>query len=140
MKSAAVLLLLTVALATVAGAQTATSTQPVTIDGSVHPELIPDDAAAFAVFSVHSKFGFPATNANTEKHHAKIGLSTADHATYEAAMQMLHNNKSARAATFTNLLKLLSPDGQAKLKAFIQAEKRTMQFHRQEPIPQEVAQ
>ena len=134
------LLLLTLALATLAGAQTSSSNQPVTIDGSVHPELIPDEAAAFAVFSVHSKFGSAATNANTERHHAKLGLSEADHATYLAAMQTFHDNKSARTVTLTNLLKLLSPDGQAKLKAFIQAEKRTMQYHRQEPTPQEVAQ
>ena len=86
-------------------------------------------------------YGSGADSANTEKHHAKVGFSAADHAIYDAAMQAYFNNrKHGAAATMTGLLSTLSPDGQAKLKAFIQAEKAHMQYHTQPPIPQEVAQ
>lgn len=115
--------------------------QQATINGSEHPELIPDSAAALAVFSVHSMFGSAAVNTNTEKQHAKIGLSAADHAIYESAMQAHFNarsarNRSAQTATFGHLLATLSADGQARLKAFIRAEKKSMQYHVQEPIEQ----
>jgi hypothetical protein len=103
--------------------------QQTTINGTEHPELIPDEAAARAVFSVHSMFDSPANIANAEKHHAKIGFSPADHAIYDAAMQAHFNNKKQHAAvTMRGLLSTLSPDGQAKLKAFIQAEKARMQY------------
>jgi hypothetical protein len=116
-------------------------TQQTTINGSEHPELIPDVAAAQAVFSVHSMYKTPADIANTEKHHAKLNLSPADHAIYDAAMQAHFNSKRRNAAaTMTGLLSTLSPDGQTKLKAFIQSEKAHMQYHTQPPIPQEVAQ
>ncbi|MGC2323087.1 MAG: hypothetical protein WA463_10695, partial [Terriglobales bacterium] len=44
--------------------------QQTTINGSEHPELIPDAAAAQAVFGVHSMYDTPANIANTERHHA----------------------------------------------------------------------
>ncbi len=136
---APLLLLVTVALATITGAQN-TIAQPVTIDGAVHPELIPDEAAALAVFSVHSMFGSAAVNANTEKHHAKIGLSDADRVIYHAAMQLFHSDKASRPRAYQSVMSSLSFDGQSKLKAFIQAEKRNMHYHLQQPIPQEVNQ
>jgi len=113
-------------------------TQQTTVNGNEHPEGIPDSAAAMAVFSVHSMFDTPANIANAEKHHAKLNLSPADHAVYDAAMQALFNNPRSRTEeAYTNLLATLSPDGRDKLKAFIQAEKRHMQYHTQPPIPQE---
>jgi len=75
--------------------------------------------------------------ANTEKHHAKLNLSPADHAIYDAAMQALFNNPKSLATALSSLLPTLSADGQAKLKAFIQSEKAHMQYHTQPPIPQE---
>ena len=114
--------------------------QQSTINGSEHPELIPDAAAALAVFGVHSMLKTPTDIANSEKQHAKLNFSPADHAIYDAAMQALANNPKSKATAYTNLLSALSSDGQAKLKAFIQAEKAHMQYHTQPPIPQEVAQ
>lgn len=120
--------------------------QQTTINGREHPELIPDEAAARAVFSVHSMYGCPtakadcdvaAVVANTEKHHAKLNLSPADHDIYDAAMQALFNNPKSLTTAFASLLPTLSADGQAKLKAFIQSEKAHMQYHTQPPIPQE---
>ena len=111
--------------------------QQTTVTGSEHPELIPDSAAARAVFNVHSMFGSPANAANTEKQHAKLNLSPADHALYDAAMQAHFSNKKRHAAaTMTGLLSALSPDGQAKLKAFIQSEKAHMQYHAQQAVAQ----
>jgi hypothetical protein len=106
--------------------------QQTTINGSEHPELIPDQAAAIAVFGMHSAQD---NLANTEKHHAKLQLSAADHAIYDAAMVALHNQPKTRANTYDILMTRLSPDGQAKLKAFIQSEKRHMQYHIQPPLP-----
>lgn len=140
MKFIAIVFLLILALAPHSTAQTPASEEPISVDGSVHPELIPDDAAALAVFGVHSMFADPAAEANTEKHHAKIGLSQADHAIYDAAMRSFRNTKGWRTQALPNLLNALGPDGQAKLKAFIQSEKRHMHFDRQVPIPQEVNQ
>ena len=115
--------------------------QQSTINGSEHPELIPDAAAIQAVFSVHSMFATSADAALAEKHHAKLNLSPGDHAIYDAAMQAHFNASRKNAASvMTGLLSSLSPDGQAKLKAFIQSEKRHMQYHVQPPVPQEVAQ
>lgn len=115
--------------------------QQTTINGSDHPELIPDAAATAAVFSVHSMYKTAADVTNTEKQHAKLGLSAADHAIYDAAMQAhFADKKQHAAAVMTGLMSTLSPDGQAKLKAFIQAEKTHMQYHTQPAIPQEVAQ
>ena len=120
--------------------------QQTTVNGSEHRGLIPDEAAARAVFSVHSMYGCPTAKpdcdvatviANTEKHHAKVNLSPADHAIYDAAMQALFNNPKSAATAFSSLLPTLSADGQAKLKAFIQSEKAHMQYHTQPPIPQE---
>lgn len=119
--------------------------QQTTVNGSEHPELIPDEAAARAVFGVHSMYGCPtakadcdvaAVVANTEKQHAKLNLSAADHAIYDAAMQAFFNNKSARASAYSTLLSALSIDGQTKLKAFIQAEKVHMQYHTQPAVAQ----
>jgi hypothetical protein len=111
--------------------------QQTTINGSEHPELIPDSAAARAVFNVHSMFGSPADTANTEKQHAKLNLSPADHAIYDAAMQAHFNNKRRNSsATMAGLLSTLSPDGKAKLLAFIQAEKKGMQYHTQPAVAQ----
>jgi len=119
--------------------------QQTTINGSEHPELIPDGAAARAVFSVHSMYGCPtakadcdvaAVVANTEKQHAKLNLSAADHAIYDAAMQALFNNPKSQATAFSSLLPIFSADGQAKLKAFIQAEKVHMQYHTQPAVAQ----
>lgn len=119
--------------------------QQTTINGREHPELIPDEAAVQAVFSVHSMYGCPtakadcdiaAVVANTEKHHAKLNLSAADHAIYDAAMQAYFaGGKKNVAAAMTGLLSL-SAEGQAKLKAFIQSEKARMQYHVQPAIPQ----
>jgi len=124
--------------------------QQTTVNGSEHPELIPDEAAARAVFSVHSMYGCPtakpdcdvaAVVANTEKHHAKLNLSAADHAIYDAAMQAhLNSNKQNASAVMAGLTSTLSPDGLAKLKAFIQSEKAHMQYHTQQPIYQGGAQ
>ena len=116
--------------------------QQTTVNGSQHPELIPDSAAAMAVFSVHSMYKNPTDIANTEKHHAKIGFNTVDHAIYDSAMQAYFNavmshNPSAMTATASNLNLTLSADGQTKLKAFIQREKARMQYHIQPAIPQE---
>lgn len=110
--------------------------QQTTINGSDHPELIPDDAAAVAVFSVHSMFSTPGDIVNTAKQQAKLRFSPTDLAVYQAAMQAFASHSEVRAATYTNLLPTLSPDGQAKLKAFIQAEKARMQYHMQKPILQ----
>lgn len=55
-------------------------------------------------------------------------------------MQALFNDPKSRATAFSSLLSTLSPDGQAKLKSFIQSEKRHMQYHTQKPIRQEVSQ
>jgi len=110
--------------------------QQTTVNGSEHPELIPDSAAAMAVFSVHSMFDTPANIANTERHQAKLNLAPADHAIYDAAMQALFNNPKSQATAFSSLLPILSADGQAKLKAFIQAEKVHMQYHTQPAVAQ----
>lgn len=142
MKSAVVLLLILLASATIAGAQNTTSAQPVTIDGSAHPELIPDAAAVRAILGTHANFKDAASIANAEKLHAKIGFSVADHAVYDAALQVHFNTKKQNpaAVVYANLLRTLSPDGQAKLKAFIQGEKAHMQYHTQPAFPQEVSQ
>ncbi len=83
--------------------------QQITINGNEHPELIPDEAAASAVFSVHSMFDTPADSTNTEKHHAKVGLSEQDRAAYYAAMQNFHQmavaKKPLRASSVLGELK-----------------------------------
>jgi len=111
--------------------------QQTTINGSEHPELIPDAAATQAVFKVHSMLDTPAKIASAAKQQAKIGLSPADLAAYQAAMQTYFAaNKQNASATMAGLLSTLSPDGQAKLKAFIQSEKKTMQYHTQPAVAQ----
>jgi len=107
--------------------------QVTTIRGSEHPELIPDEAAAIAVFAVHSDQG---NAANTEKHHAKLQLSGRDHSTYDAMMVIFSRYEEERTDTYKYLLQQLSPDGQVKLKAFIQIEKQRMQ-HQIHPAPPE---
>lgn len=114
--------------------------QQTTINGGEHPELIPDDAAAVAVFSVHSMSSTPADIANTAKQQAKLRFSATDLAVYRAAMQAFASNSEVRTGTYAKLLSTLSPDGQAKLKTFIQAEKAHMQYHMQKPIVQGVGQ
>jgi len=111
--------------------------QQTTINGSEHPELIPDSAAALAVFSVHSMFGTPANAANTAKHQAKIGLSAPDLAAYNAAMLAYHSNPK-QPPTLAQMQTALSADGYSKLLAFIRSEKAHMQYHTQPPIPQGV--
>jgi len=98
--------------------------QVTTIKGPEHPELIPDEAAAIAVFGVHSD---TADTTNTEKHHAKLQLVPDDHAIYDAAMATFRQPKS-RGNTYNNLIQRLSPNGQAKLRWFIQSEKAHMQY------------
>ena len=98
--------------------------QVITVRGSEHPELIPDETAAIAVFVVHSD---QYNAANTEKHHAKLGFSARDHSTYDAAMTILGRYPEDRNDTYNQLLQQLSPDGQAKLEKFIQTEKHRMQ-------------
>jgi len=110
--------------------------QQTTINGSQHPELIPDDAAARAVFSVHSMFSTPADAANTTKQQAKIGLSAADLAAYNAAMLAYFNSNPKQTPTLAQMQTTLSADGYSKLLAFIRSEKAHMQYHTQAPIPQ----
>lgn len=110
--------------------------QQTTVDGREHPELIPDDAAARAVFSVHSMFDTPANTANTAKHQAKIGLSAADLAAYNAAMLAYRSNPK-QPPTLAQMQTALSAEGYSKLLAFIRSEKAHMQYHTQPPIPQE---
>jgi hypothetical protein len=106
-----------------------------TINGAEHPELIPDQAAASAIFSVHSMFATSADQVNTEKHHAKLNLSPADQVTYDAAMQSFFNRINSHKeavltitqSTLDSLKATLSADGAAKLTAFIKSEKRHMQ-------------
>jgi hypothetical protein len=107
--------------------------QIITVRGSEHPELIPDEAAAIAVFGVHSD---QADIANTEKHHAKLQLSIRDHSTYDAAMLVFWRYPEERSKTYHNLLQQLSPDGEAKLKRIVQNEKVHMQ-HQIHPPPAE---
>lgn len=52
--------------------------QQSTIDGSTNPAGIPDEAAARAVFSVHSMFGAPADIVNSAKQRDKIGFSVTE--------------------------------------------------------------
>lgn len=108
--------------------------QVITIRGSEHPELIPDGAAAIAVFGVHSDH---ANSANTEKDHAKLHLSAHDHSTYDAAMVIFSRYPEDRGNTYDQLLQELGPDGQAKLKAFLQTEKHRMQYQVHPPPPEE---
>jgi len=103
--------------------------QQTTVNGSEHPELIPDAMAVSAVFSMHS---MPTAAA----HRAKIGLSASDLAIYAAAMLSYRSSGNHTTATYNNLMQSLSADGQNKLKTFIQAEKAHMQYHTQPPIPQ----
>ena len=110
--------------------------QQTTINGSQHPELIPDDAAARAVFSVHSMFSTPADAANTAKQQAKIGLSAADLAAYNAAMLAYFNSNPKQTPTLAQMQTTLSADGYSKLLSFIRSEKAHMQYHTQAPIPQ----
>ncbi|MFZ3213602.1 MAG: hypothetical protein WA188_19015 [Terriglobales bacterium] len=111
--------------------------QQTTINGSEHPELIPDSAAALAVFSVHSMFDTPANAANTAKQQAKIGLSAADVAVYNAAMLAYFNSNPKQPPTLIQMQAALSADGYTKLLAFVRSEKTHMQYHTQPPIPQE---
>lgn len=111
--------------------------QQTTINGAEHPELIPDQAAAAAIFSVHSMFATSTKQAITEKHHAKLDLSAADHATYDAAMQSFFNRINAHKeslsaitqSTLDSLKATLSADGTVKLSAFIKSEKSHMQHN-----------
>jgi hypothetical protein len=80
-------------------------------------------------------FDTPANAANAEKHHAKLNLSAADHAIYDAAMQAFANSPKGRTVA-RSLLSRLSADGQAKLKAFMQAEKVHTQYHTQPAVAQ----
>lgn len=117
--------------------------QRTTVDGSTNPVGIPDEAAARAVFSVHSMFGTPADIGNSAKQRDKIGLSVADRVIYDAAMQAHYsaiqgNDGAAQAATLNGLNQTLSADGQAKLKAFIQKEKVSMHYVTQRAIVQKV--
>jgi len=110
--------------------------QQTTIDGGQQPALIPDDAAARAVFSVHSMFAAPADATNTAKQQAKIGLSAADLAIYNAAMLAYFNSNPKQSPTLAQMQSALSADGYSKLLAFIRSEKAHMQYHTQPPIPQ----
>ena len=110
--------------------------QQTTINGSQHPELIPDDAAARAVFSVHSMFSTPADAANTTKQQAKIGLSAADLAAYNAAMLASFNNPKQPPPTLAQMQTALSADGYTRLLTFVRSEKAHMQYHTQAPILQ----
>jgi len=110
--------------------------QQTTINGSQQPALIPDDAAARAVFSVHSMFSTPANAANTAKQQAKIGLPAADLAIYNAAMLAYFNSNLKQIPTLAQMQAALSADGYAKLLTFIRSEKAHMQYHTQPPIPQ----
>jgi hypothetical protein len=109
--------------------------QQTTVNGSTHPELIPDSAAALAVFSVHSMFDAPANAANTAKHQAKIGLSAPDLAVYNAAMLAYHSNPK-QPPTLAQMQTALSADGYSKLLAFIRSEKNRMQYHTQPAVAQ----
>jgi len=109
--------------------------QQTTVNGSEHPESIPDEAAARAVFSVHSMFDTPANAANTSKHQAKIGLSAPDLAVYNAAMLAYHNNPK-QPPTLAGMQTALSADGYSKLLAFIRSEKNRMQYHTQPALAQ----
>lgn len=115
--------------------------QQTTINGSTNPAGIPDEAAARAVFSVHSMFATPTDVVNSAKQRDKTGLSPADRVIYDAAMQAHYNaiqanDGASQAATLSGLNQTLSADGQARLKAFIQSEKKNMQYHKQPPILQ----
>jgi len=110
--------------------------QQTTINGSQHPELIPDSAAAQAVFSVHSMFSTPVDAANTAKQQAKIGLSTDDLAIYNAAMLAYFNSNPKQTPSLAQMQSALSADGYSKLITFIRSEKAHMQYHTQPPILQ----
>jgi len=110
--------------------------QQTTINGREHPELIPDSAAAQAVFSVHSMFSTPADAANTAKQQAKIGLSTDDLAIYNAAMLAYFNSNPKQPPTLAQMQAALSTDGYSRLLTFIRSEKAHMQYHTQPPILQ----
>ncbi len=97
--------------------------------------MIPDSAAALAVFSVHSMFDTPANAANTAKHQAKIGLSATDLAVYNAAMLAYHNNPK-QPPTLAEMQTALSADAYGKLLAFIRSEKSHMQHHTQPAVAQ----
>lgn len=73
---------------------------------------------------------------DTEKHHDKIGFSAEDHTIYHAALQGFAHDAKGRQQSYQTLLTTLSPEGQAKLRKFIQAEKARMQYRAQEVIEQ----
>jgi hypothetical protein len=115
------------------------------VDGSEHPELIPDDAAICAVFSVHSRYGDASETENSEKTHEKIGFSDVDHSAYDQVMHEMNDTREAALRDQQNggkaglkpmqakeandkLQKSLSPEGKAKLDKFIQDEKRHMVY------------
>ena len=60
---------------------------PTRIDGRVHPELIPDNAAYRAVLLMHSHFATPEETTRSEQLHTRFAFSDADHQVYDQILR-----------------------------------------------------
>jgi len=128
-----------------------TSRMSEVIDGSVHPELIPDATAYRLWFIASSEFpnATPAEQMRQKAHLGRAGLSDTDIQAAAGVLAsfkvqysqliahynesdtkdlgaLIHNREGLVQATRDSLRVVLTPEGMAKIDAHVQREKRLM--------------